>query len=307
MNPDNKYFKYSPEQISKLIKMVGAACLGMLTLFLLVKTINEIKTYSTIGEFGANGVQNTISVNGTSDMDVQPDVTVFTWNVDADGKTVAEAQSKAADINNKAIAYVKEKGIKEADIKTLSLNTSPRYENSYKNCPVYNASGVSAVAPAAGTAVSSMVAPAGPTIVAPCNGNSVIVGYTTSISIQVKVRDIDRDTTKTSELVGGLAPLGVKVSNPVSTVDDMDGYKQKVRDEAISKAREQAEKLAGALGVKLVRVTSFYDNSGNPYPMAMDYAVSARAGAMEAKATVPDLPTGTNKITANVTITYQIR
>lgn len=298
MNQEKHHFNFTSEELNNFLKISGAIAVGMLTLFLLVKTINEVKTYSTIGDDPSFSVQNVITVSGKSDMDVLPDVTTFSWSVEADGKTVEDAQSKSATINNKAIALLKEKGIKEADIKTLGLNTYPKYETSYKNCiqPLYpkaNSSGV-----------SSMIAVVPPSI--PCNSESVISGYTTSQSVQVKVRDIDKNQALVGELVAALATVGVKVSTPVNTIDNIESYKNIVRGEAILKARQQAEILARDLGVKLVKITSFNENMvGGGYPYAMDY-VSARP-MMEKASVVPDLPTGTNKVSSEVSITYQIK
>lgn len=299
MNPSSHRFNFTSEELNSFLKVVGVAALGVLTLFLGVATINQIKTYSTIGD-NANQIQNVISVTGKSDMDVMPDVTTFEWSVEADGKTSEESQSKSATINNKAIEFVKSKGIKEADIKTTGLNTYPKYETSYKGC----VTPASAGAGAAGMSVSSMVAPA---IMPPCNTSSVISGYTTSQSVQVKVRDINKNQTLVGELVAGLATVGVKVSTPSNTIDDVDAYKKVVRDEAILKARQDAETLAKSLGVKLVRITSFNENNGGGYyPYAMD-SMSARPAMAEKAAVVPNLPTGTNKVSSEVNITYEIK
>lgn len=298
MNPSTHHFNFTSEELNNFLKIAGSIAIGVLTLFLLVKTINEIKTYSTIGENPLNSVQNVISVTGKSDMDVKPDVTTFSWSVESDGKTIDEAQSKAATINNKAIEFVKSKGIKEADIKTLGLNTYPKYETSYKGCVVPRSSGASSEG-----SVSSIAAM--PTIMPPCNSESVISGYTTSLSVQVKVRDINKNEKLVSELVGGLGSIGVKASTPINTIDDIEAFKRVVRNEAIIKARQEAEVLAKALGVKLVKITSFNENNGGGYPYAMDY-MSARP-VMEKASVAPELPTGTNKVSSEVTITYQIK
>lgn len=302
MNPSSHHFNFTSEELNSFLKIAGSVAIGVLTLFLLVKTINEIKTYSTIGENPLNSVQNVISVTGKSDMDVKPDVTTFSWSVESDGKTINDAQSNAATINNKAIEFVKSKGIKEADIKTLGLNTYPKYETSYKGCvvPRSGAAGVSAAG-----FEGSVSSVAMPSIMPPCNSESVISGYTTSLSVQVKVRDINKNEKLVGELVGGLGSIGVKASTPTNTIDDIEVFKRVVRNEAIIKARQEAEMLAKALGVKLVKITSFNDNNGGGYPYAMDY-MSARP-MMEKASVVPELPTGTNKVTSEVTITYQIK
>lgn len=302
MNPTSHHFNFTSEELNNFIKIAGSVAIGVLTLFLLVKTINEVKTYSTIGENPLNSVQNVISVTGKSDMDVKPDVTTFSWSVESDGKTIDEAQSKAATINNKAIEFVKGKGLKEADIKTLGLNTYPKYETSYKGCVVPR-SGAAGVSSAGFEGSVSSVAM--PTIMPPCNSESVISGYTTSLSVQVKVREINKNEKLVSELIGGLGSIGVKASTPTNTIDDIEAFKKVVRNEAIIKARQEAEVLAKALGVKLVKITSFNENGGGGYPYAMDY-VSARP-MMEKASVAPELPTGTNKVSSEVTITYQIK
>lgn len=300
MNPSSHHFNFTSEELNNFLKIAGSVAIGVLTLFLLVKTINEVKTYSTIGENPLNSIQNVISVTGKSDMDVKPDVTTFSWSVESDGKTINDAQSNAATINNKAIEFVKSKGIKEADIKTLGLNTYPKYETSYKGCMTPQSGVTSVSSDGSVSSIASM-----PSIMPPCNSESVISGYTTSLSVQVKVRDIDKNEKLVSELVGGLGSVGVKASTPTNTVDDIEAYKRVVRNEAIIKARQEAEVLAKALGVKLVKITSFNENGGGGYPYALDY-VSARP-MMEKASVAPELPTGTNKVTSEVNITYQIK
>jgi uncharacterized protein YggE len=298
MNPSTHHFNFTSEELNNFLKIAGAVALGVLTLFLLVKTINEVKVYSTIGD-NPNGMQNVISVTGKSDMEVMPDVTVFSWSIEADGKTSQESESKSATINNKAIAFAKEKGIPEADIKTTGLNTYAKYGSSYKNCIVP----VPAKGGAAGTDAAMVSSPA--MYPYPCNPDSVVTGYTTSQSVQVKVRDVNKNKELVEQLVAGLTTTGVRVSTPTSSIDDVDVYKRLVRNEAIVKARQEAEVLAQSLGVKLVRIASFNENGGGYYPYAMD-SMSARP-AMNKAEVIPDLPTGTNNVSAEVTITYEIR
>lgn len=307
MNPqDTHHFNFSSEQLNNFLKGAGIICVGMLTLFLLVKTVNEAKTYSTIGSdsaVGQAGMQNTISVTGQSEMFVRPDVTTFTWTVTADGNTSDESQSKAAEIEKKALEFLKSKGIKEADMKTTGYYTYANYGTKVAPCEnpqSAKASAVRTMYPAIAPEPASIATP-----VAPCSVSSQVTsGYTTTESVEVKVRDIKDDAKKVGNLVSGVAAFGVTTSTPVSTVDKPEIFKQKVRDEAILKARQQAEVLAKALGVKLVRITSFNENS-YPYPMYGGAMMDTRA--MKAESVSPELPAGTNKITSDVSITYQIR
>lgn len=287
MNPNNK-FNFSSEQLNNSLRAVGIFCLGLLSLFLLVKTINEVKTYSTIGE-SETAYQNAITVSGKSEMMIKPDVTVLTITIDESANTIEEAQSKAATKEKRAIAFVKEKGIKDGDIKTTYYYTSTKYESVSTPC----------AAPKMPSMSTSYVA-------YPCGSKTIEAGYQTTETVEFRIRDITAHPEKAGELIAGLGSMGVKPSNPVSTVDKPEVYKQQVRAEAIAKAKKEAEVLAKNLGVKLVRITSFSENGGGGYPMPMyDRAVSAM-GASE-KAVAPELPVGTDKISSEVSITYQIR
>ena len=296
---NNFHFSYTSEQLGDALRLAGIVCIGMLTLFLLVHTMSAIKAYPGVGEDKANGIQNTITVSGQAEMEVFPDLTTFSWTVETEGKTVAESQSKAAIISNKSIAYLKEQGIPEADIKTLSLSTNTKYDTKYGPCnyPTYDMP-VSSVSPTSAGAPSRAVMPPS------CTSGSVVSGYTTYQSVQVKVRNANKKPELTGQLIAGLANIGAKVSGPENTVDNPDAYKNRVRAEAIAKARAEANVLARSLGVKLVRVTSFSDNDyGYPRP----YAVGSSMKAEAYDAVAPALPTGTNTISSNVTITYEIR
>ena len=75
----------------------------------------------------------------------------------------------------------------------------------------------------------------------------------------------------------------------------------------IADAKVQADKLALALGVKLVRIISYYEDipmtpyaGGYGAPM-MDSAMSAKAFESVA------VPTGENKVVSRVNLTYEIK
>ncbi len=88
------------------------------------------------------------------------------------------------------------------------------------------------------------------------------------------------------------------------SIEDDTLVKNKARDEAITEARQQADALAKQLGVRLVRITSFSENSGSrPTYYAKDMAYGAVANQVAA----PSVPVGQNKASSDVTITYEIQ
>ncbi|HPR83949.1 MAG TPA: SIMPL domain-containing protein, partial [Candidatus Paceibacterota bacterium] len=140
------------------------------------------------------------------------------------------------------------------------------------------------------------------------SGERKLVGFTARQSIEVKIRDVDKANT----IRTGLAEAGVdNIDGPDFSIDDEEGYKEEARAKAIVDAKEKAAVLAKDLGVKLVKIVNFSEGS-NYYPYrdsmkvmsAVEESISwDSAGGAQA----PSLPIGENKITSNVTITYEIR
>jgi len=304
-----KHFNISNDELNAFIKIAAILGTGMLTILLLVLTINQIKSYSTIGdESGPNGTQNTITVSGEADMDVQPDITTFNWTVDEKAKTVADANSAASTKENAAIAYLKSRGVADSDIKTTDLSTNEYYASRSNPCTIkyVPAEATTVAVPGIGSVTAPAASGAPAVMPVNCGGvTSEAAGYETTETVQVTVRNIQSVPSKTGTLVSGLTSLGISVSNPESTVENPDSYKEEVRSEAILKARQQAEVLARDLGVSLVKVVGFSENSYFPTFGEADGMVRAVATPMAAPS--PDLPTGTNKISSNVSVTYEIQ
>ncbi len=246
----------------------------LLALFLFVKTVGEIKSYRFIG--GGVPATNTITVNGTGEVFAVPDIGSFTFSVTEEKPTVKDAQAEATRKINIALGLLRSADVEERDIKTTAYNVYPRYEYKREICPF----GV------------------------PCPvGKRELVGYTVSQTISVKIRNIEQ----AGELLSEIGSVGVtNVSGLNFTIDDEDELKRTARKDAIEDARDKARQLARDLGVKLVRVVSFSEGGGQPvFFRSFDVALESVSGVggMEA----PEIPVGENKITSNVSITYEIR
>lgn len=259
------------------IVQVGTVVLGMLVLFLLAQTLKTFKEYRYVG----SGVtaSNTISVSGMGEVFAVPDRATFTVTVREEAADVADAQEKATKKGNDIIAYLKGEGVEEKDIKTVSYNVNPKYEYSQGACTQYSCP----------------------------PSRQTLVGFEVWQMLEVKVKD----PKKAGDLLSGVGSKGAsEVSGLSFTIEDEDQLKTDAREMAIGEARAKAEQLADQLGVKVVRVVGFYEDSGGYMPyygkggVAMDMAVRNEA-AMAVPA--PELPTGENKIVSNVNITYEIR
>jgi uncharacterized protein YggE len=96
------------------------------------------------------------------------------------------------------------------------------------------------------------------------------------------------------------------VSGLTFTIDDESALQREARKKAIDDAKTKAQQLAKDLGVSLSRIVSFSENNGSPMPMYYRADAMAMGGAMEAKS-APSVPTGQNKISSDVSITYEIK
>lgn len=244
----------------------------VLSLFVAIKFINEVKLSSYVGR--GNQPSNVISVSGAGDVLAVSDIASLYVNLTKDGKTAKEAQNLLNESITKTLAYLKDQKIEEKDIKSEYGGLNPKYSYAQPVCISY-----------------------------PCpTKDPVIIGYTATQSITIKVREVDNANV----IRTGLADLGLTdISGPTFSIDNEDAFKDQARSKAIIDAKAKAEVLAKELGVRLGKVVSFSENNGGYYPM---YEAKAMMSAdSTGAAPAPTLPKGENKITSNVTITYEIR
>lgn len=216
-----------------------------------------------------------ISVVGEGEVTAVPNVGQFSFSVIAEGATAAEAQEKSGTKINDIIAYLKEQGVEEKDIKTRDYNLYPRYRYEERVC-----------------AFGGYCPP----------GEQVQEGFDVSQTVEVKVRD----TAKAGGLLAGVGEKGAtNISGLSFIVDDTSGLKSEAREKAIADAKAKAEKLAADLGVKIVRMTSYYENEGYyPEPYYAKMEMSADMGGEFGGA---EVPVGENTTTVEVNISYEVK
>jgi len=265
----------SKEKSKQLVNVV-LVLFVILSLFFFFKFINEIKKSGHIGR--EVGMQNSISVSGMGEVVALPDVATFSFTVREEFDEVSKAQEDVTNKMNAILDALKTEGIEEKDIKTTGYNIYPQYDYSNIQCLSY-----------------------------PCPpSRQTLRGYEVSHSVMIKVQD----TEKTGDLLELVGSFDVdNVSGISFSIDDTEAPEEEARSLAIKDAQKQAEKLADDLGVKLVRVMSFYENN-YPGPYYYDsYAMMGKGDAAlgEGGRVSPTIPTGENTIQSQVTITYEIR
>lgn len=125
-----------------------------------------------------------------------------------------------------------------------------------------------------------------------------IVGYNLTQNVIAKVRNLET----VPAILGTLTAKGVnQINNVAYTIDDPDKLKADARNKAIDKAKEKAGDLAKRLGVRLGKVINFSEGGGGtPVPMYYDKVMGGGGGNS------PVEP-GTQDITVNVTLTFELR
>ena len=257
-----------------MVVNAGVLVLGALAIFLIILAVSALKEFRFIGS-GVTAT-NTISVSGTGDVFAVPDTATFSYSVMATAKDVVTAQTEVNTKGNAIMAYLKSQGVNEKDIQTTDYSVNPHYE--WKT----------AVCPAGGYCPG---------------GRQTLTGYDVNETVTVKVKD----TNKAGTLLSGIGGKGATNLSGLSfTIDDQTALEAQARTKAIDDARTKADELAKELGVSIVRVVGFNeDQGGRPMYYSKVAAMSADSGGAAAPA--PEIATGQNKITSNVSVTYEIR
>ncbi len=219
------------------------------------------------------------SATGEGHATAIPDVVQFSFGVTTEGgKDIGVIQKENTGKANASIAFVKSKGVDAKDISTQSYTISPRYES----CPpvVYSAG-----------------------IMPSCNGNTII-GYVIDQQIAIKVRDF----SKIGDVMSGVTAQGANnVSGLQFIVHDRTEVENEARAKAIVEAKAKAEAFAKAGNFRLGRIISIQESGNYPsyvYNRALDMA---KGGAGLEAAPSPSIEPGSQEISSNVTIVYEIK
>lgn len=273
MSPEQKVRLYKGFQIGLIAFLIGVG------ISLLVETVRV----------QSNKPENTISFSGHGEVTAIPDIASVYFTISKDAKTVKEAQTEVAKVEKKALDSLKENKIAEKDIKTANASFYPKYEYRKTVCPT-----IPAEMNIDGSVKStSYYCPP---------SKQVIVGYTASESITVKIRNTD----DVGKIMQELGTIGVSdLSGPNFSIDNEDDLKIEARGKAIDEAKEKAKVLAKDLGIRLGKIISFNENGNYPGPVYSSKSLMMDSASGESVRA--QLPKGENTISSDVTITYEIK
>ena len=132
------------------------------------------------------------------------------------------------------------------------------------------------------------------------NGSvSDIVGYNGNANLSVKV-----SPDKASQVVDISTQAGAnEVRGPNFSVENPDTYREQARNKAIQNAKEQAQKLASRLGIKLGKVVNIVEStstSGGIYPATYSMAKEGMGGGGS-----PSYEPGSQTVSSVVTLYFE--
>jgi uncharacterized protein YggE len=208
----------------------------------------------------------TIMVSGEGEATVAPDMAVISLAVVRDADTAAEALSANSAAMSEVLAALKAQGIAEKDLQTTEFSIQPKYKQDTRTDGSYEA--------------------------------PVIVGYTVSNGLTVRVREL----AKLGTIIDESVKLGVNQGGGISfTNDDPEATIEAARKQAVEKAAAKAKTLTDAAGVKLGRVVEISENFARPMPQVYAAAPMAKM----ADEAMP-IASAENLYSVTVNITYAI-
>ncbi len=221
--------------------------------------------------FRAGNMQtNTISVSGTSESEVTPDEAEIYLTIQTEGANSADVQRENSERSNRVISSLTSLGIDRKKIETTQYNLYPRQTYDRET------------------------------------GRSEIYGYTLTHTLKITIEDIEN--------AGKYADAGVKAcANSIQGVNFKlkTATEKKIREELLARAagdaKGKAESIAKGLGAKLGRVVGASENQVY-FPVWRNAVFAEKAVGDTAAAPMPtEIQPTTEKVSATVSVTYEIR
>lgn len=190
--------------------------------------ISQFQDGDAVAQEQPESFPRTISVNGSGQVSVVPDIAVVSVGVDVLNEDLNAAQTEATEKANAIIAAVQAAGVAENDIQTANYSIWPEYK--------YNNDGTT----------------------------GELVGYRVNHLVNIKVRAMET----TGDVIAAAVDAGANAVHGISfTVSDPNVVTGEAREAAMANAREKAEDLAGLSGGSLGVVVSVSESSWAPYPV----------------------------------------
>jgi hypothetical protein len=182
----------------------------------------------TTGTIDLNNQQEGIWVSGEGKVTVTPDLATLGLGIEAQAKTVAEAQSQAAEAMERVTTALTDSGVDEKDIQTqyFSITQVTRWDDETQQ--------------------------------------DIVIGYRVTNTVAAKIREMD----KIGSIIDVVAAAGgdyTRINSIAFSVDDPTAYYGEARQKAMADAIAKAEQMAELAGVELGKPT--YISEWESYPV----------------------------------------
>jgi len=210
-----------------------------------------------------------LTVTGQGIVTSRPDLALVTLGASVRRPTAAQALDRANTVVAAVNEVLRAQGIAERDITTRQFNLSAEYGRGDGNSP------------------------------------PPVVGWRAVNLLTIKVRDFSKVGPLIDAAAGAMGDDG-QISGISFTIEDTSALARQARDAAIADARERAQQMAAAAGVRLVRILSITETSAPPStPQA---SLAAAPGVAAARASAPtDISPGEQSLGVTVEIVYEIQ
>lgn len=202
------------------------------------------------------------SVNGVGEATAIPDTAMISFGISKTASSVKTAQNQVNEIANKITEDLKKLGVDIKDIKTTNYSVNPQYDYS--------------------------------------EGTQRLIGYIVDTNTQVKLQPIDKAnqaidiaTQDGANQIGGMQFI-------VNDAKQKE-LEQNARKKAIAEAKEKAQSLADAAGIRLGKIVDIQENAqNNPRPIPLLMSAEKASGGETTQ-----LNPGENTITTTITLSYE--
>lgn len=211
--------------------------------------------------------ETSFTVQGKGEVTAVPDTALVSFGVSKTASSVDTAKDQVNTIINKITDDLKGLGIDPKNIKTVNYSVNPNYDYS--------------------------------------NGSQKINGYVVNADVQARIQPID----KANQAIDLATKDGAtNVGNVQFVIDEKKRkeLEEQARKEAIDAAKEKAQSISKASGIRLGRLVDVQESGNDFQPVPMMSALKVEDSRAAGQAVPPtELNPGENKVTSNVTLSYE--
>lgn len=215
----------------------------------------------------SDGNTKTITLSGESERFVTPDTASVSFSMTRKSLSTKEATDSVNERISTLLKALDDFGVKEEDIKTVNYSLYPEYTYARNS------------------------------------GERNFDGYRVTQSLEVKIRNLDN----VSDILTKIGELQVdNLSGLNFFVDKDEEIQEELRAEAIEDAKKKAKELGKELGVSLNTIVGFSEGGNYGYQPSYLRSFAVEDSAFGGDVQEASLPAGQNRMTANVSVTFEI-